>query len=217
MTGLGALARFAAAPAPAIPEAIDRCGLCGQPVEQGHSHVVDVQARTLACACRACQLLLSQPEAARGRYRALPQRVLVDPSFSLSDAQWAGLQIPVGLAFIFQAAGEGEPRWVANYPSAAGATQAMVPSEAWAEVARAPLVRALVPDVEALLVFGRLGSAGRETFLVPIDRCYALVGLVRKEWRGFSGGAALWQAVDAFFGELRVRARSLSASGEAIP
>jgi hypothetical protein len=215
---LAALARFAAAPVAPVPEAIDRCGLCGQAVEAGHTHVVDVAQRTLACACRACQLLLSHPEAARGRYRSLPRRVLVDPAFELSDGQWAALQIPVGLAFVFNAAGAGasEPRWVANYPSAAGATEATLPAGPWAELAQAPLIRALAPDVEALLVFGRPGGARRETFLVPIDTCYALVGLVRMEWRGFSGGAVLWQAVDRFFVDLRARATPLTAE-EAIP
>jgi hypothetical protein len=216
MSRLAVLEGFARAPRTLLADAGDRCGLCGHPVEPGHAHVLDVETRALPCACRACHLLLSHPQAVRGRYRALPRRVLSDPGFRISDAQWARLQIPVGLAFISLSSGEeGGPRWVVNYPGVAGAIEGSLPSEAWAEVAAASLVQALAPEVEALLVFGRPGVPGRETFLVPIDSCYALVGLVRSGWRGFSGGAALWSAVDAFFADLRGRARPLAEPGEA--
>ena len=40
---------------------------------------------------------------------------------------------------------------------------------------------------------------------------YGLVGLVRRHWRGFSGGAELWRQVEAFFTDLRARARPLGA------
>jgi hypothetical protein len=68
------------------------------------------------------------------------------------------------------------------------------------------------PDVEALLV--RRGDSGRggraEALLVPIDACYRLVGLVRRHWKGFDGGAEAWAVIDAFFAELRERARTVS-------
>jgi len=217
MTRLAALEPFARAPLAAVVEPADRCGLCGGVVEIGHAHVVDLQVRTLACACRACHLLLAHPGAIGGRYRALPDRVLVDPSFTLSDAQWASLEIPVGLAFICRTGGEQGARWMASYPGAAGAAQAVLPAGAWAEVARAPLIEALEPEVEALLAYGRPGVPGRETFLVPVDLCYALVGLVRREWRGFSGGTALWRAVEAFFTSVRARARPLPRDWEGSP
>ena len=65
-------------------------------------------------------------------------------------------------------------------------------------------------DVEALLV-NRVGSA-REYFLVPIDECYRLVGLIRIHWRGLSGGSLVWGEIAAFFDDLRRRA---SLSGKA--
>jgi hypothetical protein len=54
---------------------------------------------------------------------------------------------------------------------------------------------------EALLV-NRIDGA-REYYRVPIDRCFALVGLIRTCWRGLSGGAEAWQAIRHFFAELR--------------
>ena len=59
----------------------------------------------------------------------------------------------------------------------------------------------LDPDVEALLV-NRMNGA-REYYLVSIDRCYALIGLIRSHWRGLSGGAEVWEAVRDYFGTLR--------------
>ena len=62
-------------------------------------------------------------------------------------------------------------------------------------------------DVEAIYV-GRTG-AHLQTFLIPIDACYALVGDVRLRWRGLDGGDAVRQALSAFLHDLRVRSRSL--------
>ena len=60
--------------------------------------------------------------------------------------------------------------------------------------------------MEALLV-NRVGGARRQ-WLVPLDDCYALVGLIRTRWRGLSGGSEVWHEIDGFFEELDRRARS---------
>ena len=39
----------------------------------------------------------------------------------------------------------------------------------------------------------------RRQWIVPIDVCYALVGLIRTHWRGFTGGADVWRELDTFF------------------
>jgi hypothetical protein len=63
-------------------------------------------------------------------------------------------------------------------------------------------------DVEALLV-NRVaharGSAQAEYYLVPIDECYKLVGIIRTHWRGLSGGTEVWQELGRFFTGLRNR------------
>ena len=71
----------------------------------------------------------------------------------------------------------------------------------------------LEPDVEALLV-NRIDGA-REYYRVPIDRCFALVGLIRTRWRGLSGGAEAWQAIHEFFAGLR-ELRDSSGSGAMV-
>ena len=56
--------------------------------------------------------------------------------------------------------------------------------------------------------FGRTVSAleNRCPDLVPIDRCYELVGLLRVAWRGFDGGQEARALLDAFFADLGRRA-----------
>jgi hypothetical protein len=38
-----------------------------------------------------------------------------------------------------------------------------------------------------------------EHWIVPIDDCYRLVAVIRREWRGLSGGSRVWPAIDGFF------------------
>ena len=62
-------------------------------------------------------------------------------------------------------------------------------------------------DVEALLV-NRVRGA-REHFLVPMDECYSLVGLIRMNWRGLSGGRGVWEKIGQFFEDLQERSKSV--------
>jgi hypothetical protein len=182
----------------------ERCDLCAEPVPEEHSHVVNLDSRAILCACRACYLLFTHEGAAGGRFRAVPERYLHDPGFRLDDAQWDALQIPVRMAFFFH--NSSMERTVAFYPSPAGATESLLPLEAWEEVVAAnPTLASLAPDVEAVLV--RRADDGFESYLVPIDACYQLVGLVRLHWRGFDGGEEAWREIDGFFERLRQRCR----------
>ena len=86
----------------------------------------------------------------------------------------------------------------------------MLALESWNDiVARNPPLAAIEPDVEALLV-NRLGYArgysAPEYYLLPIDECYMLVGLIRAHWKGLSGGTEVWQKIGEFFRSLKERA-----------
>jgi Family of unknown function (DUF5947) len=205
----GGLRRFAR-PRPsgqAQTQPDERCELCGGQLDGEHSHMVDLQRRSLACACRACALLFTRPG---GRYRTVPDRVRNDPRAPLTATEWAELQIPVSVAFLFFNSVLG--RVVASYPSAAGVTECELDLAAWDRLAAAhPLLRALEPDVEAILI---MGGAPREAtpieaFLVPIDVCYSLAGALRLEWRGFDGGAEVRRILASRLASLRQRARVL--------
>jgi hypothetical protein len=204
----GGLRRFAR-PAPQSAEAAadERCELCGERIGSTHSHMVDPQRRSIACACRACALLFTRPG---GRYATVPDRVCHDPHSPLASAEWAELQIPVGVAFFFANSALG--RVIASYPSPAGVTECELDLAAWDRLAAGhPLLSALAPDVEAILV---VGGAPREaglieTFLVPIDTCYSLAGALRLEWHGFDGGAEVRRILEELLHSLRERARPL--------
>jgi hypothetical protein len=179
--------------------------MCAAELAPGHSHIVNIESRSLMCACRACYLLFTQQGAAQGKYKAVPDRYLDLRSFQLSAECWEEFQIPVGMAFFFFNSALG--RVTGFYPSPAGATESLLPLAAWQELAAAnPILETMEPDVEALLINRRRGAAA-ECYLVPIDACYELTGIVRRRWKGFDGGEEAWRDINAFFNGLRARSR----------
>ncbi|MDH6280374.1 DUF5947 family protein [Prescottella agglutinans] len=192
------------------PIAGERCEMCAVPIAEEHRHVVNMAGRQLMCVCRPCYLLFTEPGADL-KYRAVPDRYLSFPDFRLGPGQWDGLEIPVGLAFLFRNSAQG--RTVAFYPGPAGATESELSIEAWDSVREAnPALDTVVPDVEALLIrVPKTGPAGAECHLLPIDACYELVGRLRRCWRGFDGGQDAHRELDNFFE--RIERRS-SAAGE---
>lgn len=184
----------------------ERCELCTEPIPDEHGHLVDLEARTLMCACRGCYLLFSSAGAGGGHFTAVPDRYLAFPDFELSSDQWDSLQIPVSVAFFF--VNSSLDRVAAFYPGPAGATESLLPLETWQElVAANPALATMQPDVEAFLVRSDPRGGGTECFVVPIDACYELVGQLRRLWRGFDGGREAHDELDAFFGRVRARAR----------
>jgi len=178
-------------------EVRERCDLCSAEVGPAHSHLFELASRRLLCACDPCAILFSNATAAK--YQRVPQRVEYLADLRLDELQWQSLQLPINLAFFVPGS---TGRVVALYPSPGGATEALPPPDAWASlVEENPILGALKPDIEALLV-NRLGTKAVH-FIVSIDKCYALVGLVRMHWRGLSGGNAVWQEIDRFFAELQ--------------
>ncbi|MFI7500980.1 DUF5947 family protein [Streptomyces sp. NPDC049687] len=192
------------------PSQPERCELCAAAVPEDHRHLVDTEQRALVCACIACALLMEQPGAAAGRFRAVPARYLTDPGHHLDEQAWEALRIPVGVAFFFRNAAL--DRLVALYPSPAGATESELEPATWTEVlGGSRLAELLEPDVEALLLRRHDGRC--ECHLVPIDVCYALVGRMRLLWQGFDGGAEARAALDAFFADVARRVRPLDEAG----
>ena len=188
------------------PQTVEKCELCAVEIPAGHGHVADLDHSSLLCACRACYLLFTHSQAGRGRYRAVPDRYLVDPARPMAVPEWEDLEIPVGLAFFLRGSDTGAV--TGFYPSPAGATECRLDLAAWDRlVAAHPLLGAMAPDVEAVLISRT--DDGVEHFLVPIDACYELAGRMRLHWRGFDGGAEARQSVADFLGEVRSRARPL--------
>ncbi|NMO91317.1 DUF5947 family protein [Actinomycetospora sp. TBRC 11914] len=211
--GVAGLRRFLTARA-SEPDP-ERCDLCAAAIPDGHPHLVRPGERSLRCACRPCALLFSGDRAGAdgafvAGYRTVPDRYRRDPGFTLTDAAWDALRIPVSTAFfLVDSTRDGV---LACYPSPAGATESELDLAHFGEgVGASRLAALLEPDVEALLVRRPRGER-TECFLVPVDACYRLVGLVRSTWKGFDGGAAAWAAIDGFFDDVRARARDLEGA-----
>jgi hypothetical protein len=185
------------------------CDMCGESFSAGgsggtHRHLVDSSARRLLCCCPACALLFCADGAGKGRYLPVPDtyRALGGPPLAPNALDPLG--IPVGTAFFFH--DTASARMVAFYPSPAGATESLLDISAWAELlADHPDLADLEPDTQALLVHRRDG--GLSGYLVPIDACYELVGLVRKHWKGLDGGEEAHRAIGEFFAEVDQRCR----------
>jgi hypothetical protein len=182
----------------------ERCELCATGVPAEHGHIADIEGAALLCACRACYLLFTQDSAGR-KYRAVPDRYLVDPSRVMPASAWDGLQIPVGLAFFIKTSRSGG-ELTGFYPSPAGVTECRLDLGRWQELTETyPLLDAPQPDVEAALI--SQSDDGVEYYLVPVDACYELAGRMRLYWHGFDGGAEARHSIASFLTTVRSRAR----------
>jgi hypothetical protein len=195
------------------PEAVAReevtrevCELCGESIPPEHRHLLETATRQIICVCRPCSILFDREAASEGRYRLIPDRHLYLEDFEMDDVQWDSLRIPVDMAFVFHSAPA--ERVVAFYPSPMGPTESLLKLGTWEELeANNPVLNTMEHDVEALLV-NRVRGA-RDHFLVPMDECYSLVGLIRMHWRGLSGGREVWEEIDSFFENLKKRSRTV--------
>ncbi|MGH3086894.1 MAG: DUF5947 family protein [Rubrobacteraceae bacterium] len=215
-SAFSSLRRFAeeesSKPAEAVPEkaAEEFCELCSEAIPPGHRHLLNVSTREIMCVCQACSILFFEEAASEGRYRLIPDRRLFLEDFEMSDAEWESLRIPVDMAFFFHSAPA--ERVVAFYPSPMGPTESLLKLETWEELEKNnPVLKDMEWDVEALLVNRARGA--REHYLVPMDQCYGLVGLIRTRWRGFTGGREVWEEIENFFEELRENSKTVAREG----
>jgi hypothetical protein len=185
---------------------LERCELCSAGLAQEHPHLVEIALRQILCACDACATLFDGMTGSK--YRRVSRRAQLLADFQMADGQWEDLLVPINMAFFFRSSIE--DRIVALYPSPAGAVESLLPLDAWTEIVQQNAVlRQMRPDIEALLV-NRVGHAHElaraEYYIAPIDDCYRLVGLIRANWKGLSGGTEVWVEIGRFFSDLRSRA-----------
>ncbi len=186
---------------------VERCEMCSLELGAEHQHLVEPVSRQIVCSCDACAILFSNQ--GETRYKRVPRRVRYLADFRLDDSQWDALMIPIGLAFFFRSTPD--QKTLALYPSPAGPTESLLTLDSWGEIVEQnPALKNLEPDTEALLV-NRVRGA-REHYVVPVDECYKLVGLIRANWRGLSGGTEVWEEIGRFFDTLKRRAGVVSES-----
>jgi hypothetical protein len=194
---------------------VERCEMCSRELPAEHEHLVEPVNRKMICACDACAILFEGQSGTK--YKRVPRRVLFLRDFQLTDAQWDGLMVPIEMAFFYKSAPQGKV--IALYPSPAGPTESLLSLDTWTDIVEMnPILKEMEADVGALLV-NRVGHARgaspAEYYLVPIDECYKLVGLIRIHWRGLSGGTEVWREIGGFFAALKKRAGFGGASAHA--
>lgn len=199
----------------AASRAEEHCELCSAGLTRAHPHLVERASRRILCACDACAMLFDGME--KAKYKRVSRSAQYLRDFEMSDGQWENLTIPINLAFLFRSSLE--ERMLALYPSPAGAIESLLPLEAWTNIAENnPILHRMQPDVEALLV-NRVGYAhglgNAEYYIAPIDECYKLVGLIRSNWKGLSGGTEVWEEVAQFFKELRSKSEAVAVGANA--
>jgi hypothetical protein len=185
------------APSPAPAET---CDLCHASLAEPHQHLLASATRKLECVCDACAVLFDRQNQL---YRRVPRRIRILSGFNMTNAQWDALMIPIGIAFLFR--NSTLNRFLALYPSPAGPVESLLTLDAWDDIAGSnPEVGKMESDVEGLLVY-RVGTA-REYYIIPIDECFKLIGIIRTKWKGFSGGMEVWQEIAKFLEHLKARA-----------
>ncbi|MET9452456.1 DUF5947 family protein [Streptomyces cinerochromogenes] len=174
----------------------ERCDLCAEPVPEEHRHLYAAEREELLCACGACTVLFTGDGAGGGRYLLVPRRRV-----RLEPVDTGPLGVPVGLVFFVP---HTDGTVTAQGPSPAGAMRWEVDAARWAGMrAVCPPLVTMAPEVEALLVNTVRGLDHH--WIVPVDDCFRMVALVRREWRGLAGGGRVWPAVERFFEELTER------------
>lgn len=174
----------------------ERCDFCSKPIPPDHRHFADLKNMRFLCACEMCTIL----QAERGEYHPIPQRYQYLEDFDMPDQLWLQFNIPVNMAFFVYNTQREQP--VAFYPAPAGATESELRLEAWENLLRRnPILENMQDDLEGFLV-NRLDEE-REYYIVPIDCCYELIGLIRTTWEGLHGGERMRSTVRKFFEELK--------------
>ena len=178
----------------------ERCDLCRNDIPADHRHLLQLEERAIVCVCEPCWAMRSGDPG----FRPSGSRAVWLDELAFPDELWSALSIPIGLAFLFRSSATASV--VALYPSPAGATESELDLHGWGElVALNPFLAELEADAEALVV-NRLANPPQYA-IVPIDRCYMLVGMIRAGWEGISGGDSVEKAVTSFFDGLREEAK----------
>ena len=182
----------------------EHCDLCGTSIPHDHRHLLELEERAIVCTCESCWALRS----GEAIFRPVGNRTLWLTGFEMPEEIWASFQVPIGLAFFMRSTSTGGV--VALYPSPAGATESELELSNWTELVRInPILLSLETDVEALIV-NRVAEPNQHA-IVPIDRCYLLVGMIKARWEGISGGTAPEDAITEFFANLEQTAARVAS------
>src|SRR5689334_20927076 len=107
--------------------ALKRCELCRSGLAAEHRHLLEMPNHQIVCSCDSCALRFQS--VLEGRFKLIPRDVRFLPELQITDVEWERLALPINLAFFFQSSSENRTK--AMYPSPAGATESLLPLQAW--------------------------------------------------------------------------------------
>ena len=200
--GLEVLQRLRDSP-PRPPEPIEeRCELCPSPLPGRHGHLVDLEARSLLCACRGCYLLFTSTGRAVTATGPCPRSTAGSPGSR--SRRPSGTACRSRSAWPSSSSTRPSAAWPPSTRARPGRPSPSCPSapgRSWP--ARTPSWPPCVPTWRRSWCGPTGPGTAIEGFVVPIDACYELVGRLRMSWRGFDGGS---EARDHLGGILRLGA-----------
>ena len=183
---------------PPPEEVVELCNFCGTKLSPDHRHLVDLSAMKFMCTCEMCMITMAESST----YKPLPQRSVELKDFQMSDQLWSDFLIPVNMTFFVMSSVRNGA--VAYYPAPSGATESKLKIESWNQLVELnPILNDLTPDLEALLV-NRLDNEGKY-YIIPIDECYKLIGMIRTTWKGIFGGREVNDVIRQFFIDLKAK------------
>jgi len=178
----------------------EQCEMCAAPLAGVQRHLLDLAHHTFLSICTVCALAFGPRGANAGLYRLIPTRHLALLDFQATDELWAG---PVKMICLLRNSETGSV--LAVYLAPPGVRESVFDLDRWKTLRTAnPLLESLEPDVETLLL-QRIGPAPA-AYIVPIDTCARLIGLLEDRRWNQEGERAIWQAVGAFFADLQASA-----------
>ncbi len=174
----------------------DVCEVCNRLIPQtGHRHLLRLQTGQVVCACQHCTLLFDA--SGQSQYQSIPTRIITLDRAMLGMEFWDAILSPVHLVGIVKRRG-GQAEIF--YPSPAGAVSGGPISREFLTLSVQKALNAMNDEVEVLLFADISGMT--EGFLIPLDRFYELIGLLRLNWQGLSGGNDVSRCIRQFFDQL---------------
>ncbi len=177
-------------------------------LRSGHSHIVNIESRSLMCACRACYLLFTQQGAAQGKYKAVPDRYLMLQLVRTDAGALGGTPDSGGHGVLFLQFGAQARNRLLSQPRrrdgiAAAAGSMAEPGRGQSDSRNPRAGRGGVADQPpARRQLRMLPGADRRLLRTDRNRAPAL--------EGFDGGEEARRDIDAFFDSLRAKCRSRS-------
>ncbi len=107
--------------------AVEQCELCSFAFRRSIDICSRCRRKRSFAACDACALRFQ--DVVEGRFKLIPRDARALSGFAMADTDWENFALPINLAFFFYSTPS--KKMMAYYPSPAGATESLLPLDAW--------------------------------------------------------------------------------------